>query len=53
MTEDSAERYDTQVEVLLNGAANVMRRQALPPLHEAFTGRDQRQLTLLDAGCGT
>ena len=53
MTDDSAERYDTQVEVLLNGAANAMRRQALPPLHEAFAGRDQRKLTLLDAGCGT
>ena len=53
MTDDSAERYDTQVEVLLNGAANAMRRQALPPLHEPFAGRDQRKLTLLDAGCGT
>jgi Methyltransferase domain len=53
MTEDSAERYDTQVEVLLNGTANAMRRQALPPLHEAFLGRDQRKLRLLDIGCGT
>jgi hypothetical protein len=31
MTEDSAERYDTQVEVLFKGSANAMRRQALPP----------------------
>jgi ubiquinone/menaquinone biosynthesis C-methylase UbiE len=53
MTEDSAERYDTQVEVLLNGTANAMRRQALPPLQEAFLGRDQRKLRLLDIGCGT
>ena len=53
MTDDSAERYDTQVEVLLNGAANAMRRQALPQLHELFAGRDQRQLRLLDIGCGT
>jgi ubiquinone/menaquinone biosynthesis C-methylase UbiE len=53
MTDDSAERYDTQVEVLLNGAANAMRRQALPPLHDAFAGRDQRKLALLDVGCGT
>jgi hypothetical protein len=36
MTDDSADRYDTQVEVLLNGTANAMRRQALPDLHEAF-----------------
>jgi len=53
MTDDSAERYDTQVEVLLNGTANAMRRQALPDLHEAFAGRDQRKLKLLDVGCGT
>ena len=53
MTEDSAERYDTQVEVLFNGTANVIRRQALPQLREAFAGRDQRKLTLLDVGCGT
>jgi ubiquinone/menaquinone biosynthesis C-methylase UbiE len=53
MTEASAERYDTQVEVLLNGTANAMRRQALVPLHELIAGRDQRQLRLLDLGCGT
>ena len=32
MTDDSADRYDTQVEVFLNGTANAMRRQALRPL---------------------
>ena len=53
MTDDSAERYDTQVEVLLNGTANAIRRQALPPLSEVFAGRDQRKLRLLDIGCGT
>jgi ubiquinone/menaquinone biosynthesis C-methylase UbiE len=53
MTDDSAERYDTQVEVLLNGTANAMRRQALPQLHEIFSGRDQRHLHLIDIGCGT
>src|ERR1700720_2573732 len=53
MTEDSAQRYDTQVEVLFNGTANATRRRALPPLHEIFTGRDQRRLRLLDVGCGT
>jgi ubiquinone/menaquinone biosynthesis C-methylase UbiE len=30
-----------------------MRRQALPQLHELFAGCDQRQLRLLDIGCGT
>jgi ubiquinone/menaquinone biosynthesis C-methylase UbiE len=53
MTRDSAQRYDTQVEVLLDGSANAMRRQALPPLHEVFAGRDQRRLRFLDVGCGT
>jgi ubiquinone/menaquinone biosynthesis C-methylase UbiE len=53
MTDESARRYDTQVEVLFNGTANATRRQALPPLHEVFAGRDQRRLSLLDIGCGT
>jgi ubiquinone/menaquinone biosynthesis C-methylase UbiE len=53
MTDDSADRYDTQVEVLFNGTANATRRQALPALHEVFAGRDQRKLSVLDIGCGT
>lgn len=53
MTEESAQRYDTQVEVLFKGTANAMRRQALPALHEIFAGRDQRTLRLVDIGCGT
>ena len=53
MTDGSAERYDTQVEVLFTGTANAMRRQALPQLSEHFAGRDQRSLRLIDLGCGT
>lgn len=53
LTEDSADRYDTQVEVLFKGTANAMRRQALVPLAESFAGRDQRRLRLIDIGCGT
>lgn len=53
MTDESAERYDTQVEVLFNGTANAIRRQALPELHEKFIGHDQRKLSFLDIGCGT
>src|SRR5258708_25138714 len=53
MTHESAQRYDMQVEVLLNGTANATRRQALRPLHEVFSGRDQRGLRLIDVGCGT
>src|SRR6266480_4530068 len=48
LTPESAQRYDTQVEVLLNGSANATRRQALLPLHEVFARRDQRRLRLLD-----
>src|ERR1700675_1836592 len=50
MTDDSAKRYDTQVEVLFNGTANATRRQALPQIHQVIAGRDLR---LLDIGCGT
>ena len=53
MTDESAQRYDTQVEVFFSGTANAMRRQALPALRETFAGRDQRRLRLLDVGCGT
>jgi ubiquinone/menaquinone biosynthesis C-methylase UbiE len=53
LTDDSAKRYDTQVEVLFKGAANATRRQALVPLSEVFAGRDQRRLRLIDVGCGT
>jgi ubiquinone/menaquinone biosynthesis C-methylase UbiE len=53
LTEKSAELYDTQVEILFNGSANAIRRQALPPLHEVFSGRDQRKLKVIDIGCGT
>ncbi len=53
LTEESAQRYDTQVEVLFKGTANAMRRMALPELHEIFKGRDQRKLRLIDIGCGT
>ena len=53
LTAESAERYDTQVEVLFKGTANAMRRQALPLLAEGFYGRDQRKLRMIDLGCGT
>lgn len=53
LSEESAKLYDTQVEVLFNGTAAAMRRQALVPLAEALHGRDQRKLALLDVACGT
>jgi ubiquinone/menaquinone biosynthesis C-methylase UbiE len=53
MAAESAELYDTQVEVLFHGTANAARRRAIPPLNEIFHGRDQRTLRLLDIGMGT
>lgn len=53
LSDRSAALYDTQVEVLFTGAADVMRRRALKPIAEWMRGRDQRQLAGLDVGCGT
>ncbi|MGI9465071.1 MAG: class I SAM-dependent methyltransferase [Aestuariivirgaceae bacterium] len=53
LTEESAELYDMQVEVLFSGTANAMRRQCLVPLAEFMAGRDQRQVHLADIACGT
>jgi ubiquinone/menaquinone biosynthesis C-methylase UbiE len=52
MTEESAQLYDTQVEVLFAGAANAMRRQALVPMAEELRGRDQRKVAYADVACG-
>jgi ubiquinone/menaquinone biosynthesis C-methylase UbiE len=53
LSEGSARLYDMQVETLFMGAAGPMRRTALRPIAEFMRGCDQRQLTLLDIGCGT
>lgn len=53
MSEGSARIYDTQVEVLFNGSANAMRRQLLVPIARFVRGCDQRQMKLVDLGCGT
>lgn len=53
LTEDSAKRYDFQVEALFAGTADAMRRQALVPIAEHMKGRDQRKLKLLDVATGT
>lgn len=52
LTRESAELYDTQVEVLFAGAADAMRRIALGALSETMKGRDQRQVRVLDMACG-
>lgn len=53
LTEESARLYDMQVEVLFSGTANAMRRQCLVPIARYLRGRDQREMALLDVGCGT
>jgi ubiquinone/menaquinone biosynthesis C-methylase UbiE len=53
LSEHSAAIYDTQVEVLFTGAADVMRRRALKPIAQWMAGRNQRDLRGLDVGCGT
>lgn len=53
LSEDSARLYDIQVEVLFNGTANAMRRQALVPIAAHLRGRDQRRMRMVDVACGT
>jgi ubiquinone/menaquinone biosynthesis C-methylase UbiE len=53
LSDHSAAIYDTQVEVLFTGAADVMRRRAMKPIAEWMAGRNQRDLRGLDIGCGT
>jgi len=51
-TEDSARRYEAQVEALFAGTAGAMRRRALALLAEAWRARDHRGLAILDVACG-
>src|SRR5262249_55307392 len=53
LSDQSAKLYDTQVEVLFTGAADVMRRRAMKPIAEWMASRGQRGLRGLDVGCGT
>jgi len=53
LSRESAELYDTQVEILFRGAAAAMRRQALVPLAGLMRERDQRQLYFADIACGS
>ncbi|MGE0723560.1 MAG: trans-aconitate 2-methyltransferase, partial [Alphaproteobacteria bacterium] len=52
LSDRSARLYDFQVEVLFGGAADAMRRAALPPIGEALAGAG-RDAVLLDVACGT
>lgn len=48
----SAEAYDVGVEFIFLGAADVMRRQIIPPVAEYLAGRRGRA-EILDVACGT
>jgi ubiquinone/menaquinone biosynthesis C-methylase UbiE len=51
-TNDSARRYDAQVEALFAGTAGPMRRRALALLAAAWLGHDHRGRILVDLACG-
>lgn len=50
LSEDSANLYDHQVEILFNGAAQTMRRLSIPAIAAKF-GHD-KPFSILDVGCG-
>ena len=53
-SDDSAEAYDHQVEVLFTGGADAMRRQALPAVRDAVEeSADSAPVELIDIACGT
>ncbi len=58
LTDESARIYDTQVETLFTGAADAMRRQALPFIRDELirlraTGQSDSETTFVDLACGT
>lgn len=56
LSEQSANLYDIQVDILFNGAADAMRRRILAPLHTGlhnFIDLHPKQARILDVACGT
>jgi len=55
LSDQSAELYDLQVDLLFNGAADAMRRRILAPLKQALSHGSAKPQTLkvLDVACGT
>lgn len=53
MSRESAELYDTQVDVLFHGATGAMRRMGLAEVVRATFGKDQRRLKMVDIATGT
>lgn len=56
LSDDSANLYDLQVEILFNGGADAMRRRILAPLKQAVEGLPStagNPVRILDVACGT
>jgi len=53
LSDNSAEIYDAQVDLLFMGTAGAMRRQALRPISEFIKGQDQRQMQFADIATGS
>ncbi|WP_306252687.1 class I SAM-dependent methyltransferase [Parvularcula sp. IMCC14364] len=58
LSEESAQVYDMQVETLFTGAADAMRRQALPSIRDELVrlraaGQPDSETVFLDLACGT
>src|SRR5262249_56044705 len=53
LSDHSAALYDTQVEVLFTGAADVMRRRVMKPIAEWMAGRNQPDLPPLALASAT
>lgn len=51
-SDEGAELYDGQVEILFTGAADAMRRMVLAEVARRLKGRDQRKVRLLDVAGG-
>ena len=52
-SEESAERYDQQVDLLFAGTSDAMRRLLVFPLARALKGSRGKGLKILELGCGT
>ncbi len=50
LSEESADLYDHQVEILFRGVSHAMRRLLLSPMLKALPGKN---IKILDVGCGT
>jgi ubiquinone/menaquinone biosynthesis C-methylase UbiE len=53
LSEESAELYEHQVEILFRGAADAMRRLAIRPLKENLSSHDGKGLSILEIAAGT